>query len=200
MASRANLTVKKLLHFAKKCVLRRGEQKRMSFLIATVVSVQYLSVFRNIGFLVLNCGALGSSIFFSLKASKAALYWLGASAVVAITLFALSLGHLRHQMRDGPTIGGPSMASAPALENTVRESGDTVIRLLLLAAGIYIVLRGLRILVLLSRAHERDTPVTIIRFFVGALLCVGILGVGLSGHRFTAITRPSSSLATGRGP
>ena len=50
----------------------------------------------------------------------------------------------------------------------------------LMAAGVYIVLQGLWLLVLLSRTRVPNAPLIIVRFFVGALICFGS-GDGLIG-------------------
>ena len=80
-----------------------------------------------------------------------------------------------------------------AISNGVQELGESLIKLFLLAAGIYIVLRGLGLLLLFCRKRVPDAPVTITRFILGALLCVGILGVGLSAHGLFSPGRSSSS-------
>ena len=166
----------------------------MNFLSTSLTSFQFLISLRNVAFLLINCGALGATALVSFKGSQAARHWLLALIVVGIALFAVSFSHLKHQ---GPHATKVS-EGVPAVESTissgVQELGESVMKLFLLAAGIYIVLRGLGLLLLFCRKRVPDAPLTITRFIVGALVCVGILGVGLSTHRLFSPGRSSSSI------
>ena len=86
----------------------------------------------------------------------------------------------------------------PAVESTISSGvqvlGESVMKLFLLAASVYIVLRGLGLLLLFCRKRVPDGPVMITRFIVGALLCVGIVCVGLSAHQLFSPGRSSSSM------
>jgi len=154
----------------------------MLLLTAIPVSVLMLNVLRNVAFMTLACGALGASLHFSLKGRKIALSWFLWTTVGSLTLLAVSLSHLKHQ---GLAPASQAATSSPraALENTVRQSGDALLKACLMAAGVYIVFQGLRLLVLFSRARAPNAPLIIVRFFVGALICLGILGIGLLGRQ-----------------
>lgn len=155
----------------------------MLLLTATTVLIPGLSVLRNMAFMTLSCGALCTSVYFSLKGRETALSWLLCVALGSVTLFASSLSHLKHQMLEVTPPSQSSGSIGPTLESTVQQSGDAVMKTCLVAAAIYIVLHGWRLLVLFSRTRLANSPLIIVRFFVGALLCVGILGVGLLAHR-----------------
>ena len=166
----------------------------MNFFLTNLASFQFLISLRNIAFLLLNCGALGATILVSFKGSQAARDWHLALIVMGIALFAVSLSHLNHQGPHATKVSG----GAPAVESTISSGvqvlGESVMKLFLLAAGVYIVLRGLGLLLLFCRKRVPDGPVTITRFIVGALLCVGILCVGLSAHQLFSPGRSSSSM------
>lgn len=66
----------------------------------------------------------------------------------------------------------------------------------LMAAGVYIVLQGLWLLVLFSRTRVPDAPLIIVRFFVGALICLGILGIGLLGRPADGMPAPEAKDVT----
>ena len=160
----------------------------------SLASIQFLISLRNIGFLLLNGGAIGATILVPFKRSPVARHWLLVLIFVGTALFAISFSHLKHQ---GPHLARVSKdvpAVESAISNGVQELGESVIKLFLLAAGIYIVLRGLGLLLLFCRQRVPDGPVTITRFIVGALLCVGILGVGLSAHGMLFPGRSSMNL------
>jgi hypothetical protein len=167
-------------------------------LLATVtVSVHMLNVLRNVAFMMLTCGALGASLHFSLKGRKIALSWFLCLTVGSVTLFAVSLSHLKHQMLElAPASQSSPSSTGATLESTVRQSGDAVMKACLMAAGVYIVLQGLWLLVLFSRTRVPNAPVIIVRFFVGALICLGILGIGLLGRRADGMTAPEAKGVT----
>jgi hypothetical protein len=160
----------------------------------TLASFQFLISLRNIGFLLLNCGALGATILVPFKRIQTARHWLLALILVGIALFAVSFSHLKHQGPHLTKVSGGVPAVELAISNGVQELGESLIKLFLLAAGIYIVLRGLGLLLLFCRKRVPDAPVTITRFIIGALLCVGILGVGLSAHAFFSPGRSSMNV------
>jgi hypothetical protein len=154
----------------------------MLSLTATTVFVHGLSVLRNMAFMTLSCGALCASVYFSLKGRETALSWFLWATLASVTLFAVSLSHLKHQMLELTPPPQSSSSSGATNTRTVQESGDAAMKACLVAAGVYIVLQGWRLLVLFSTTRVPDSPLIIVRFFVGALLCVGVLGVGLSVH------------------
>lgn len=169
----------------------------MVFVAATEVSIQWLSFLRNIAFVALNCAVLSASVSFSFKGGKSALSWFVLAILVAAALFAVSLSRLKHQMLHVAPVSQSGSSIGATLESTVQECGDAVMKACLVAAGVYIVLQGWRLLVLFSRTRVANGPLTIVRFFVGALLCMGILGVGLSAHRAPVTDAPKSGLGAG---
>lgn len=169
----------------------------MVFVAATAVSIQWLSVLRNIAFVALNGAVLGASISFSFKGGKSARSWFVLAILVAAAVFAVSLSRLKHQMLQVAPVSQSASSIGATLEGTVQECGDAVMKACLVAAGVYIVLQGWRLLVLFSRTRVPNASLTIVRFFVGALLCVGILGVGLSAHRAPLTGAPKSGLGAG---
>jgi hypothetical protein len=159
---------------------------RMLLLTSTTILILGLSMLRNLAFITLNCGALWALIYFSLKGGEVALSWLLWPSLVALTLFAVSLSHLKHQMlalkadsQFSGSIGGP-------LENAVHQCGEAGLKVCLVAAGVFIVLQAWRLRVLFARTRVADSALIVVRFFVGALFCAGILGVGLLAHRSSA--------------
>jgi hypothetical protein len=166
----------------------------MNFFLTSLASFQLLISLRNIAFLLLNWGALGATILVSFRGSQAARYWLLALIVVGIALFAVSFSHLNHQEPHAMKVSERVPAVESTISSGVQVLGESVMKLFLLAASVYIVLRGLGLLLLFCRKRVPDGPVAITRFIVGALLCVGILGVGLSAHRSFSPVRSSSSM------
>ena len=158
----------------------------MLLLSATTVSIHGLSVLRNTAFMTLNCVALCGSVYFSLKGRRTALPWFLYATLGSITLFAVSFSHLNHQMLELTPSSQSSSSIGATIESTVRQTGDAILKVCLVAAGALIVLQGSMLLVLFSRTRVTNAQLIIVRFFVGALLCLGILGAGLLAHRSPA--------------
>jgi hypothetical protein len=136
----------------------------------------------NIAFLVLGVGTPSASIFYSLTRRKSAIYWVMASIAVSALLFAASSTSGTKEVRVATKVSEPETQAGKALVRAVQGVGDTLIKWFLLAANSYIVLRGLSLLLLASGTREAHDPNTSIRYFVGALVLVLILGAGLSAN------------------
>jgi hypothetical protein len=148
---------------------------------ATAVSIHGLSFLRNLVFATLNCASFGALIYFSHKGRKAS--WFLWAILGCAIIFVISLSHLKHQLLElSPSSQSLGLTGA-TLERTIQETGNALLIACLWVSGVYIVLRGWSLLVLFSTMQVPDATLVIFRFFFGALLCVGILGAGLSAHR-----------------
>jgi hypothetical protein len=169
----------------------------MLLVTAIAVSIHGLSLLRNMAFVSLSCGALGALVCSSLKVRGTVLSWFRWTMLVSAILFAVSLSHLKHQMMEVRPSSNFSGSIGAPLESTVQEYGDALMKACLVASGVYIVVQGWRLLLFFSRTRVPNAPVVIVRFFTGALLCVGILGVGLSAHRAPVAVVPKSKPGKG---
>ena len=172
----------------------------MNLFSTSAASLQFLISLRHFGFLVLNCGALGATILFPFRGGQATRYWVIAPMAAGIALFAVSFAHLKHQRPHLINVGERWVSAETTISGTVQELGENVMKLFLFGASLYIVLRGIGLLLLFSRKRVPDASVTIARFFVGSILCVVILGLGVSAHWLFSPGRGSSWVLTARGP
>ena len=169
----------------------------MQLFAATTLSIQALISLRNFAFVALNCGAFGASIYFALTGRKPPLAWFLWAMLGSVILFGISLSHVKHQLLALTSASQSSSSTGATLESTVQESGNAMMKAGLVASGVYIVLRGWSLLALFSRKQVPNSALAIVRFFVGALLCVGILGIGLSAHRASVAAVPKSEAGIG---
>ena len=93
-------------------------------------------------------------------------------------------------------VGARGVSAETTISCTVQELGENVMKLFLFGVSLYIVLRGICLLLLFSRKRVPDAPVMIARFFVGSILCAVILGLGVSAHWLFSPGRGSSSVLT----
>jgi len=168
----------------------------MNLFSTNVTSFQFLISLRHFGFLLLNCGALGATILFPFRGGQATRYWLLVAIAAGMALFAVSFTHLKHQRPHVMNFGARGVSAETTISCTVQELGENVMKLFLFGASLYIVLRGIGLLLLFSRKRVPDAPVMIARFFVGSILCAVILGLGVSAHWLFSPGRGSSSVLT----
>jgi hypothetical protein len=170
----------------------------MASLTASAVSLPGLIFLRNMAFVTLTWGVFSALISLPFESRKTTLRWFLGALLGSVVLFGISLSHPKHQLQEmrPPSQTCPSSTGA-TLESIVQELGNTMMKACLVVSGVYIVLRGWSLLLVFSKTRIPDAPLAIVRFLVGALLCVGILGVGLSAHRSQVAAEPKSEPANG---